>query len=112
VLNPRTHQAVDAAIAERTEGPLLLNQWGNPMQRHNAAAIVRRLARSAGVTHRVTPHALRRSYITVGLEQGVPLREMQRAARHAKADTTVAYDQSQKSFHKDPTFVLMAATAR
>jgi site-specific recombinase XerC len=74
--------------------------------------IVTRLARSIGVTRRVTPHALRRSYITIGLLQGVPLREMQRAARHTRADTTVAYDQSDQSFHRDPTFVLMTATAR
>ena len=82
------------------------------MMPHNAAAVVRRLANKAGITHHVTPHALRRSYITIGLLQGVPLREMQRAARHIKADTTVGYDQSERSFHRDPTFVLMAATAR
>ncbi|MQB02174.1 MAG: tyrosine-type recombinase/integrase, partial [Actinobacteria bacterium] len=70
------------------------------------------LAATAGITQRITPPALRRSYITIGLLQGVPLRDLQRAARHAKADTTVAYDQSERSFHKDPTFVLMAATAR
>ncbi|HVM14451.1 MAG TPA: tyrosine-type recombinase/integrase [Egibacteraceae bacterium] len=79
---------------------------------HNAAAVVRRLARAAGITQPVTPHALRRSYITIGLLQGVPLRDMQRAARHTKADTTVGDDQSERSFHKDPTFVLMTATAR
>ena len=82
------------------------------MQRHNAAAIITRLARQVGITRRVMPHALRRSYITIGLLQGVALREMQRAARHARADTTVAYDQSERSFHRDPTFVLMTATAR
>jgi site-specific recombinase XerD len=82
---------------------------GNRMRRHNAAAIVNRLARTVGITRRVTPHALRRSYITIGLLQGVPLREMQRAARHTRADTTVASD---RSFHRDPTFVLMTATAR
>jgi integrase len=83
------------------------------MQHHNAAAIVVRLARRVGITRRVTPHALRRSYITIGLLQGVPLREMQRAVRHTKADTTVvAYDQSDRSFHRDPTFALMTATAR
>jgi integrase/recombinase XerD len=112
VLNPRTQQAVGQAAAGRTAGPLLRNQWRHRMQPHNAAALLRRLATSAGITQRVTPHALRRSYITIGLLQGVPLRDMQRAARHAKADTTVAYDQSERSFHKDPTFVLMAATAR
>ena len=111
-LNPRTQQAINEAVENRTEGPLLLNQWGNRMQRHNAAAIITRLARRVGVTRRVTPHALRRSYITIGLLQGVPLREMQRAARHANADTTVAYDQSDRSYLRDPTFVLMTATAR
>lgn len=112
VLNPRSWQAVDAVVADRGQGPLLRNQWGNRMRRHNVAALLRRLARTAGIASRVTPHALRRSYITIGLQQGVPLRDMQRAARHAKADTTVAYDQSTRSFHRDPTFVLMSATAR
>lgn len=63
------------------------------MQRHNDAAIVIRLALRIAIERRVTPHALRRSYITIGLLQGVPLREMQRAARHTRADATVAYDQ-------------------
>ena len=111
-LNPRTHEAIDLAVGDRTDGPLLLNRWGNRMQRHNAATVVTRLARGIGIRRRVTPHALRRSYITIGLLQGVPLREMQRAARHTRADTTVAYDQSDRSFHRDPTFVLMTATAR
>ena len=111
-LNPRTQQAIGEALDGRTEGPLLLNQWGNRMQRHNAAAIVTRLARHVGITRRVSPHALRRSYITIGLLQGVPLREMQRAARHSNADTTVAYDQSDRSYLRDPTFALMTATAR
>jgi site-specific recombinase XerD len=110
-LNPRTQEAIDRALGGRTDGPLLLNRWGNRMQRHNAAVITR-LARTVGITRRVTPHALRRSYITIGLLQGVPLREMQRAARHTRADTTVAYDQSDRSYHRDPTFVLMTATAR
>lgn len=111
-LNPRTQQAVDLAIGDRRHGPILLNQRGAGMRPHNASAVIRRLARTARIPRRVTPHALRRSYITVGLLQGVPLRDMQRAARHAKADTTIGYDQSDQSFHRDPTFVLMSATAR
>lgn len=91
VLNPRTQQAVDLAVAGRTAGPLLRNQWRHRMQPHNAAALLRRLAATAGITQRITPHALRRSYIKIGLLQGVPLRDMQRAARHAKADTTVTW---------------------
>ncbi len=78
----------------------------------NAAAVLRRLAHATRITRRVTPHVLRRSYITLGLLQGAPLREMQHVARHSKADTTVGYDQSDRSFHRDPTFILMSATAR
>jgi site-specific recombinase XerD len=111
-LNPRTQQAIAEAVHGRGDGPLLLNEWGNRMQRHNAAAIITRLAHRVGIARRVTPHALRRSYITIGLLQGVPLREMQRAARHTNADTTVAYDQSDRPYLRDPTFVLMTATAR
>lgn len=111
-LNPRTTAAIEDCLAGRTSGPLLLNKAGNRMTRANASAVVKRLAVAAGITKRVTPHALRRSYITVGLEQGVPLVAMQRAARHASPDTTVGYDQSERSAHKDPTFVLMGATAR
>jgi hypothetical protein len=82
------------------------------MQRHNAAAAITRLARQVGITWRVTPFALRCSYITIGLLQGVTLREMQRAVRHAKADTTVAYDQSERSFHRVFVLVMrMAASA-
>jgi site-specific recombinase XerD len=112
VLNPRTQHAVNLAVAGRAAGPILLNRRGVRLQPHNASAMVRRLARTARIARHITPHALRRSYITIGLLQGVPLREMQRAARHTKADTTVGHDQSDRSFHRDPTFVLMSATAR
>lgn len=60
--------------------------------RHNAAATIRRLPATAGIARRITPHAL----------QG---------AAH-RADPTVSYDQSKQSFHRDATFVLIAATAR
>lgn len=83
VLNPRSWQAIDAVIADRSQGPLLRNQWGDRMRRHSVAALLRRLARTAGIGSRVTPHAVRRSYITIGLQQGVPLRDRQRTARHA-----------------------------
>jgi integrase len=107
---PRTYQTIDQAVNGRC---CWTRQAADAAaQRRSDQGIIRRLATATGITHRVIPHALRRSSITVGLLQGVPLREMQRAARHAKADTTVGYDQSERSFYKDPTFVLMAATAR
>jgi integrase len=69
-LNPQTQQAIDQALGGRSSGPLLLNRWANRMQCHNAAAIIIRLARHVGIVRHVTPHSLRRSYITIGLLQG------------------------------------------
>ena len=68
-LNPRTHQAIDQALDGRSDGPLLLNRWGNRMQRHNAAAIVTRLARHVRITRRVRIPIEYREYLrSVALE--------------------------------------------
>ncbi len=40
MLNPRTQQAIYAAIGQRRDGPLLRNEWQRRMQPHNAAAIM------------------------------------------------------------------------
>jgi site-specific recombinase XerD len=54
-LAPRTARAVDLAVSERVEGPIFLAASGNCLDRHGAARIVRRVARLAAITKRVTP---------------------------------------------------------
>jgi hypothetical protein len=70
--------------------PLLLRR----LDRHGAGRIVRRIARQAGITRKVGPHTLRHAFITVALEPGVPLRDVQEAASHADLRTTMRYDNS------------------
>ncbi len=54
---------------------------------------VRRLAMLAGVPGRVTPHGLRHSAITAALDElGGDVRRVRAFARHAKAETTLVYD--------------------
>jgi integrase/recombinase XerD len=54
---------------------------------------VARTARAAGIARPVGPHALRRTVGTVGLNPGIPLRDIQRLLRHARPETTLAsYD--------------------
>jgi integrase/recombinase XerD len=48
-LAPRTVRAVDAALSGRTVGPLLISNTGGRLDRHDAARIVARLARRAGL---------------------------------------------------------------
>ena len=58
----------------------------------NAARIIRTAMRRAGLSGDCSPHGLRRTFVTCGLLQGVALRKMQVAARHANPATTALYD--------------------
>jgi len=82
--------AVQAAIEGRISGPLLRTRSGGGMDRRS---VHRYVARTAGVSRPIGPHALRCTVGTVGLNQGIPLRDIQRLLRHARPETNLAsYD--------------------
>ena len=91
-LAPRTARAIDLAIGERSEGPVLLAADGRRLDRHGAGRIVRRAARRARITKPAGPHTLRHAFITAALDAGVSLRDVQEAASHADPRTTMRYD--------------------
>ncbi len=88
-LAPRTARAIDLTVGERNSGPVFLAADGRRLDRHGAGRIVRRVARSAGITKTVTPHTFRHAFITAALDAGVPLRDVQEAASHADSRTTM-----------------------
>jgi integrase len=67
-LAPRTARAIDLAIGERLDGPIVLGRDGGRLDRHAAWRIVRRLARKAGIEKPVGPHTLRHAFITAALD--------------------------------------------
>ena len=77
-LAPRVARAIDLAVGERLEGPVLVDDVGQRLDRHAAGRIVRRIARRAGIPKRVGPHTLRHAFITTAMDAGVPLRERAR----------------------------------
>jgi integrase/recombinase XerD len=91
-LAPRTSRVLDLYVGERTAGPIFLGANGGRMDRYAADRTVKRLARRAGITKRVSPHSLRHSFITAAPDAGVPLRDVQEAASHADPRTTMRYD--------------------
>jgi site-specific recombinase XerD len=114
-LAPRTARAVDLAVGERCEGPILLGAGRGRLDRHAAARIVRRLARRAGIAKRVGPHTLRHAFITAALDAGVPLRDVQEAASHADPRTTMRYDRGRVSLDRHATYIVatfLAGAAR
>ena len=87
-LAPRTARAIDLATVDRCEGPIFLTPDGRRLDRHGAARIVRKVARQAGITKKASPHTLRHAFITVALDAGVPLRDVQEAASHCDPRTS------------------------
>ncbi len=75
----------------KSENRLLLNARGAPLSRVGAWGIVKRCARAAGISKRVTPHTLRHSFATHLLEGGADLRAVQEMLGHADLSTTQIY---------------------
>jgi integrase/recombinase XerD len=110
-LAPRTARTVYLAVGERQHGPIFTVDDGDRMDRHQAARIVARLARRAGIDKRISPHSLRHSFITAALDAGVPLRDVQEAASHADPRTTMRYDRARRSLDRHATYIVATFVA-
>ena len=111
-LPPAVGRAIDRAVGDRTNGPILLNTRGARMDRHAATRRLRHLADAAGVRiGRTHPHMLRHTFVTTMLDAGVDLRDVQIAARHADPRTTMRYDRARKNLDRHPNYVLAAYMA-
>ncbi|MBV8985412.1 MAG: tyrosine-type recombinase/integrase [Acidimicrobiia bacterium] len=110
-LPPRVARAIDQAAGERLSGPLLLSRSGRRLDRHAATRIVHRLAKRAGIQKHISPHSLRHSFITAALDAGVPLRDVQIAARHADPRTTTRYDRARGNLDRHASYIVTAFIA-
>lgn len=91
-------------------GPLLATTTGGRMRPSQLWELVRRLAAAAGITEwdRLSPHSLRHTGITMALDAGVPLRDVQDYARHRDARTTRRYDHSRDNLDRSAAYAVAA----
>ena len=107
-LAPRTLDALDRATAGRTSGPIILANDGERMSRHGATRVVNRLSKAADLGKAISPHSCRHAYVTLSLDAGVPLRDVQDGAGHASPETTRRYDRARFALDRSPTYALSA----
>ena len=109
-LVPRAARTLDLAIGERTDGPILRRKDGHRLDRRTAHRWVRAIGKRAGLGI-VHPHMLRAAFIMAALDAGVPLRDVQIAARHADPRTTTIYDRRREDFDRHAAYVVVAFVA-
>jgi site-specific recombinase XerD len=111
-LAPSTSTALARYLAARTfdkdsrNAPLLATRTGGRLSQKTIWELVRRTARQAGVAEwdRLSPHSLRHTSITLALDAGTPLRDVQDFAGHRDARTTRRYDRSRENLDRSPTY--------
>lgn len=81
---------------------LFLTRRGKPMTRQNFFALIRKLAKRAGIpSDRVSPHVLRHAFATDLLDGGADLRSIQVMLGHADLSTTQIYTHVSRSRLRD-----------
>ncbi|OZE35581.1 MULTISPECIES: tyrosine-type recombinase/integrase [unclassified Rhodococcus (in: high G+C Gram-positive bacteria)] len=89
---PVIMRALDAVIEslEDKQGALFIRRDGTRMTRRSADRVVKRIANKAAINDMVvSPHTLRHGAIANAIDAGIPLREVQLAARHRDISTTI-----------------------
>lgn len=115
-LPPAAAAAIDAYLEHRadlehsrpTDGPLLVTRSGARWRPSNAARSLAALAVAANVpgAARVTPHVLRHAAITLALDAGATLRDVQDFAGHADPRTTRRYDHARGRLDRHASYTL------
>ena len=122
-LPPLVADAVDTYLTHRTAhddaagtslggpgpaGPLFVTRTGARWRPGNAARALTSLATLAGIpgANRVTPHALRHAAITIALDAGVPLHDVQDFAGHRDPRSTRRYDRARGRLDRHASYTL------
>ena len=120
VLPPATAAALDAYLTQRAHegvdppaGPLLATATGRRLDQSALCKLVRRLARAAGIPswQQLTPHSLRHTAITLALDAGAALRDVQDFAGHRDPRTTRRYDHARDTLDRNAAYTLTAYLA-
>jgi site-specific recombinase XerD len=110
-LAPRTIEAIEEYLGDRTSGPIFVTASGRRLDRVQAHRVFRRLVKAAGIDKVVSCHSARHGFVTLALESGAPLHRLADAAGHASPVTTQRYNRQRRRLDGYPAYLLAAHLA-
>lgn len=112
-LAPPVAHAITTYIGGREHGPIFITGSGKRWDPSSVFRHLRSLAHKAGIetADQISPHSLRHTAITIGLDAEVSLRDMQHFAGHADPRTTTRYDHGRNNLARNPTYTITTQLA-
>lgn len=108
-LTPRLSMALDHHLGTRTTGSLFTKRNGTRMDRKAAARVLERCVKAAGITKHITPHSLRHTFITIAMNSGAGMRDLQNSMGYADARQLTRYDRDKDNLSSHSTWQVAAA---
>ncbi|MGD6750376.1 tyrosine-type recombinase/integrase [Streptomyces sp. BH105] len=105
VIPPSAWSALKAYLGDRTSGPLIITSTGRRITRQGIWDMIKRLCRRAGLRP-IRTHDLRHTCVTLALEMGKKLEEVQDLVGHADPRTTRRYDRARNNLDNSPSYGL------
>jgi site-specific recombinase XerD len=93
-------------IFRPTKNPLDPGHILKPLNPKSVDYIVISWCKKAGITHRISPHSARASYIGSALDSGVDLYKVSKDVGHASVKTTEEYNKRRQKMEESPVFGL------
>ncbi len=90
-MQPKTHAAIFDYCGQHGSDAVFLNQYGQPISTQAVWRIVEKYVAKAGIKKKITPHSLRHTFVTLAIDGGAKLVQVQTAARHSDPKTTMRY---------------------
>lgn len=109
MLAPRLDEAYTRMLGRRADGPLFIRfEDGSRLTSRGACGMVQRACRETGIDRDITPHSLRRTFVTLARDAGIPDRDIMASGGWTNPSMLDYYDRERVSVERHAGVALSA----